>query len=159
MNERHYLDAMITSLQQKREVLIKIIEKNMQQTTLLSQEEVDMDAWEQLVDEKGSLIEELNFLDAGFDEVYQRVHMVLKDKKEQFREEVSCMQDLISQLTDLSVTIQSGELRNRDLAERQFSRYRSKAKTLTQNNRAAQVYRSSMTGAATLDPQFLDKKH
>lgn len=159
MNERHYLDAMIKSLQQKREVLIKIIEKNMQQTTLLSQEEVDMDAWEQLVDEKGSLIEELNFLDAGFDEVYQRVHMVLKDKKEQFREEVSCMQDLISQLTDLSVTIQSGELRNRDLAERQFSRYRSKAKTLTRNNRAAQVYRSSMTGAATLDPQFLDKKH
>lgn len=159
MDERHYLDAMITSLQQKREVLIKIIEKNMQQTALLSKEEVDMDVWEKLIDEKGELIEKLNFLDAGFDEVYQRVHEILQQQKQTHKDEISCMQDLISQITDLSVTIQSGELRNRDLAERQFSKYRSKAKTLTQNNRAAKMYRSSMRGAGALDPQFMDQKH
>ncbi|MBE5900480.1 MAG: hypothetical protein E7280_01090 [Lachnospiraceae bacterium] len=159
MDEKHYLDAMITSLQQKREVLIQIIEKNMQQTALLSQEEVDMDVWEKLVDEKGDLIEKLNFLDAGFDEVYQRVHVILKEQKDLFREEVSCMQDLISQITDLSVTVQSGEMRNRDLAERQFSKYRTKAKSLTQNNRAARMYRSSMRGAGAYDSHFMDQKH
>ncbi|MBE5906060.1 MAG: hypothetical protein E7277_04580 [Lachnospiraceae bacterium] len=159
MDERHYLDALIKSLQQKREVLIKIIEKNVQQTTLLSQESVDVDVWERLVDEKGVLIEQLNFLDAGFEEVYERVHVILKERTDLFREEVACMQKLISEITDLSVTIQSGEMRNRDLAERQFSKYRNKAKSLTQNNRAAKMYRSSMRGTNALDPQFMDKKH
>ena len=49
-----YVNVMIQSLQKKVKVLDEIIEKNKEQQQILEQEELDGDAFEQNVEEKGT---------------------------------------------------------------------------------------------------------
>lgn len=79
-----YLNVMIQSLQKKVKILDEIMKKNKEQHQILEQEELDADAFEENVQEKGELIDQINFLDEGFEELYGRVKAVIeKEKQEQ----------------------------------------------------------------------------
>ena len=52
MQEKEYIQMLIRSLEKKIAVLKKIQELNAEQTQLLSQEEVDKDVWQELIDKK-----------------------------------------------------------------------------------------------------------
>ena len=62
-----YLSIMIQSLQKKRKVLDEIIEKNKEQRRILEQEDLDADAFEQNVKLKSDLVDQIDFLDEGFE--------------------------------------------------------------------------------------------
>lgn len=153
-----YITILIQSLEKKIRVLDKIIESNKDQKEILSQEEMDTDRFEANLDEKGRLIDELNLLDDGFQEIYNRVKDELGDNRELYKEEIKRMQKLISDITEKSVTIRAEEERNRAAAARQFDSMRDNIQTAKRSRQAANVYYSNMSRVNMVDAQFMDKR-
>ncbi len=153
-----YITILIQSLEKKVLVLDKIIESNKDQREILSQEEMDTDRFEANLDEKGRLIDELNLLDDGFQEIYNRVKDELGDNRELYKEEIKRMQKLISDITEKSVTIRAEEERNRAAAAKQFDNMRDNIQVAKRSRQAANVYYSNMSRVNTVDAQFMDKR-
>ena len=153
-----YVNVMIQSLQKKVKVLDDIMEKNKEQQQILEQEELDGDAFEQNVQEKGNLIDQINFLDEGFEELYSRVKTVLETEKQAHKEDILLMKQLITEITEKSVTIQSEEVRNRRLVERRFSQERKKVKSMRNSSTVAKQYYTNMAKLNYVDAQFMEKK-
>lgn len=153
-----YVSVMIQSLQKKVQVLDEIIEKNKEQQQILEQEEFDGGAFEQNVEEKGNLIDHINFLDEGFEELYSRVKAVLETEKQAHKEDILLMKQLITEITEKSVTIQSEEVRNRRLVQRRFSQERKKVKSMRNSSTVAKQYYTNMAKLNYVDAQFMDKK-
>lgn len=153
-----YLDVMVQSLQKKVKVLDGIIQKNKEQRLILEQEELDAEAFEKNVQEKSDMIDQINFLDEGFEELYGRVKSVIEAEKQAHREEILLMKQLITEITEKSVTIQSEEVRNRKLVEYRFSQERKKVMGKRSSSAAANMYYKNMAKLNYIDAQFMDKK-
>ena len=125
-----YISIMVQSLQKKLEVLNGIIEKNVEQRQILEQEELDTDAFEQNIKLKSDLVDQIEFLDDGFEELYGRVKSLIETEKQEHKEEIQLMKQLITGITEKSVTIQSQEARNRKLVEQRFSQERKKVRSM-----------------------------
>lgn len=158
MIEQNYLQLLIQSLEKKITVLDHIIQLNDLQKNLLVQEEVDLDEWNEIIEEKAKSIDQINFLDEGFEEVYNRVKDMLSSRREEFQSEIRILQGLIGKITDRSVQVQTGEQRNKELAQLQFGRIKKKMRTVRQTSQAVQSYSNSMKKLNFVDAQFLDKK-
>lgn len=159
MEQKDYVQALEQSLEKKVDILLKVEALNKEQTLLLNEEDPDIDKWDELTTCKGELIDEINFLDDGFNEVYEHVRDELQTNRESYKKEISHMQDLIRKLTELSEVIQSEEARNKEAAERHFARLKKKGKVLTQSSRAAKLYKDNMQKVNYVDPQFFNEKH
>ena len=66
--EADYIRIMAESLEKKKDILDRIIELNRQQKFLLQDPNLSPEDFEQNMKFKGELIEQLNFLDDGFEE-------------------------------------------------------------------------------------------
>lgn len=158
MIEQNYLQLLIQSLEKKITVLDHIVQLNEQQKNLLLQEEVDLDEWNGIIEEKAKSIDQIYFLDEGFEEVYNRVKDMLISRREEFQSEIRTLQGLIGKITDRSVQVQTGEQQNKELAQLQFGRIKKKMRTVRQTSQAVQSYNNSMKKLNFVDAQFLDKK-
>ena len=69
----NYIDIMIQSLEKKTAVLDQLIELNKQQKLYLQDPNLSPEDFEKNMDRKASLIDDLNQLDGGFDELFERV--------------------------------------------------------------------------------------
>ena len=155
---KEYLSVMIQSLQKKSKILDGIIQKNMEQHQILSQDTLDAEAFEQNVQEKRDLVDQINFLDEGFEELYGRVKSVIEAEKQAHREDILLMKKLIAEITEKSVSIQSEEVRNRRMMEHRFSQERKKVHAKRSTSAAANQYYKNMARLNYMDAQFMDKK-
>lgn len=158
MQDKEYIAVLIQSLQKKEEILDKIIEKNKEQKILFSDENSDPDRLEENMQEKSALVDQLNELDEGFQQVYDRVKSALQGNKDSYKEEISVMQKLITAITEKSTTVQAQEQRNRDLAVKRFSAVKKGIRKARASNNAASQYYKNMANLNTVDSQFMDKK-
>ena len=152
-----YISIMVQSLQKKLEVLNGIIEKNVEQRQILEQEELDTDAFEQNIKLKSDLVDQIEFLDDGFEELYGRVKSLIETEKQEHKEEIQLMKQLITGITEKSVTIQSQEARNRKLVEQRFSQERKKVRSMRNTSTVANQYYKNMSKLNVVDAQFMDK--
>ena len=153
-----YISIMVQSLQKKLEVLNGIIEKNVEQRQILEQEELDTDAFEQNIKLKSDLVDQIEFLDDGFEELYGRVKSLIETEKQEHKEEIQLMKQLITGITEKSVTIQSQEARNRKLVEQRFSQERKKVRSMRNTSTVANQYYKNMSRLNVVDAQLMDKK-
>jgi dGTP triphosphohydrolase len=153
-----YISIMVQSLQKKLGVLNGIIEKNVEQRQILEQEELDTDAFEQNIKLKSDLVDQIEFLDDGFEELYGRVKSLIETEKQEHKEEIQLMKQLITGITEKSVTIQSQEARNRKLVEQRFSQERKKVRSMRNTSTVANQYYKNMSRLNVVDAQFMDKK-
>lgn len=68
------------------------------------------------------------------------------------------MQDLIRQITDLSVELQREEQENKELADKKFANIREKAKRVRASKKAVNNYYRSAGKVDYDTPQFFDNK-
>lgn len=153
-----YIDILIQSLEKKLVVLDKIIEMNIEQKGIWAEAELDTEALDANLQLKGELVDELNLLDEGFEEVYGRVKTELNENRENFKDEIKHMQELISKITEKSVTIKAEEERNRMAAEKKFSLMRNEMRHAKRSKSAATQYYSNMSKVNYVDAQFMDKR-
>lgn len=156
--EKNYIIILTESLEKKLQVLDKISTENLSQRELLKSEDFDMEAFETSVDRKSELIEQISFLDEGFETMYERVREALNTKKQSYQEEIATLKKLISAVTEKSVIIQKQEQENRVLAEAQFSREKKKVQQIKNSRQVTSQYYKNMAKLNYVEPQFMDKK-
>ena len=76
--EEVYVNMMIDTLERKKGILEQILHQTKEQEILLKDEEMDMDAFQTIIDRKGEEIEKLNQMDEGFDTLFHHVEKEMK---------------------------------------------------------------------------------
>ncbi len=155
--EADYINIMIESLE-KRDILGQIVELNRQQKLLLSDPNLLPEDFEKNMDYKSQFVEQLNLLDSGFEKMFERVKETLNGNRKQYAEEIHKMQDLIKEISAMTNTIQTQELRNRDEAARKFAEVREQVKGVRNSQKVVQQYYQNMMGQKTYSAQVIDNK-
>ena len=154
----NYIEIMIQSLEKKIRVLDGIIDLNREQKILLENPSLGPEEFEQNVKRKGQKIEELDFLDEGFQQLYDRVKEELDENRERYASQIRRMQDLIREISAKSASIQTQEARNKTLAEQKFASVRKQVKQVRNGQKIVKQYYDNMKKTYHTDPQFLDNK-
>ena len=156
--DKLYLTILMESLQKKIRILDQIILADQEQREALEDPNLDPDDFDRIVQKKADFIEQLEQLDAGFEEVFARVKEELDGNREQYKEQIHIMQDLIRKITDKSLLIQKQEAQNKELMEKKFAAVRSKAREVRKSQKIVNQYYKNMMKNNYNDPQFLDNK-
>lgn len=151
------MDIMIQSLEKKIQVLDAIIVYDDIQKEQLENPDLTTEEFDDVVEKKSELIEQLDQLDSGFQKLYDRVKEELQGNKEKYADKIGRMQELIRSITDRSVKIQAQEATNKDLMMRKFAGVRERSKKARVNYKAASQYYKNMMQSNVVDPQFLDQ--
>ena len=152
------LTILSESLDKKLEILQKVQEYNKQQEKAFSEETIGLDDFDAAIGEKGKLIDEINRLDAGFETLYEKLADELKNNRERYAAQIRELQQKVAAVTDLSVTVQAQEARNKQLVEQYFAERRAGIKEGRTSSKAAYNYYKSMSNANAVPPQFMDSK-
>lgn len=153
----NYLQIMIDSLKKKKDILIKIASLNETQEEILSGEELNQDAFEDNMHEKGECIDELEKLDEGFQSVFDRIKEELSNNKRMYVDEIETMKRLIKEVTELGAKIEVQEARNKVKVEAMFRRERQEHKEAKRSASMAKSYYQNMSRVSD-EPQFMDTK-
>lgn len=152
------LNVLSDSLDMKIEVLKDIQEYNEQQRKAFEEGEPDIDSFDEAIEAKGQLIERLERLDEGFEVLYEKVAEQLKEDRQRYAAQIKAIQDKITVITDMSVSIQAEEARNKQLIEQYFANKRQDIKKSRIGSKAAYDYYKNMSGANVAAPQYMDSK-
>lgn len=155
----NYLNILEESLKQKSQILDKITEYSGEQELLLKKEKLELEQFDALVDKKDALIRKLTELDEGFGTLYDRIKEQLQGNKEAYRIQIGRLQQLITQVTEKSISIQAQESRNKALVEQHFKGMRQEMKQGRRSSKAAMDYYKNMSRANVVMPQFMDEKN
>lgn len=116
-----YVGMLLQTLQKQEETLREVLTVTKAQSKLADSDIFDEDRFQDTLNQKEILISRLNSLDDGFASVYGRVRNVIMQEKDNYRDEIRRMQELIKSCTDLGVEIKVLEERNRDKLAKCFS--------------------------------------
>lgn len=158
--EKQYLTIMEDSLRRKEEILDEIIQKNKEQTALLNDSDMKWEDFDENANRKMELIEEMQRLDDGFEELFERVRSELDspDGRKKYADSIKAMQQRISAITEKSMSIQAQEARNKQLVEQYFSKAREKIRSGRTSSKAAMDYYKNMSQTSFAQSHFLDSK-
>ncbi len=154
----NYLNVLEESLQKKIRVLNKIQDYNLKQQEIFQSDAVNMDEFDQYVEEKGELIDELNRLDDGFEILYANLSRQLQEDRTRYAAQIRTLQELVKQVTDLGVTVQTQEARNKKLIEDYFRKSREQIRQGRRSSQVAYDYYKNMSNSRFVPPQFMDDK-
>lgn len=152
------VQILVQSLEKKNQILDQIISQIELQETLLKKDELNMDLLDQMLDEQGRLVEELDKLDRGFESVYDRTREELMSNKGVYRPEIKQMQEAIQKITAKIAKINAGNMRNKLLAENQFKKQKKSIGQSLSKTKAVRNYYNSMNNLNHVSPQFYDSK-
>lgn len=153
----NYLQIMIDSLKKKKDILIKIVSLNEKQNEILSKEELNQNAFENNMHEKGECIDELEKLDEGFQSVFDRIKEELSSNKQLYFNEIETMKKLIKEVTELGAKVEVQEARNKVKVEAMFRKQRQEHKEAKRSASMAKSYYQNMSRIND-EPQFMDTK-
>ncbi len=153
-----YVNMMSDSLTQKEGILKSLLEYTRKQGMLLQNEDMDMDDFQSLIDQKGLLVNRLNEMDEVFDALFRRVKDELEAHRERYVQEIREMQEILPHISDLSVQIQALEQQN----DAHFKEYVAGRKKVIRdfhvNNKAVSHYHQNQRNAYQADQSyFFDK--
>lgn len=152
------LTILAESLDKKLQVLERIQEYNRKQEAAFVEGQVTLEDFDEAVEQKGRLIEELTRLDEGFEIMYARLAEELQENRSRYAEQIRILQQKITVITDMSMSIQAQEKRNKQLVEQYFSRERTKLGESRKTSKAAFDYYRNMSNTAYVEPQMYDNK-
>lgn len=158
MAEQDYMEMLKQSLEKKISILDQLQVKNREQTQMLSDPNVTPDDLDHNIAQKASLIEQIVNLDAGFEQMYQRIKGVLETDRARYRDDIALMQSMIQQIVDKSTDVQVQEQKNKELATQKFATVKQQVKEIRQSQKAVNSYYQNMMKVNYVDPQFMDSK-
>ncbi|MDK2807592.1 MAG: hypothetical protein PWP24_325 [Clostridiales bacterium] len=154
-----YVIILVDTLKRKLILLNDVLDMTNFQNKLIAEDKVDTDEFEGTFISKQEMIDTINQVDDGFEQIYDRVKEELKEHAPLYREEIVVLKELISEITKKSVAIQTAEHRNRDLMERYFSARKKAIKDYNVGNKTVRRYQDAMKNQYTEQSYFVDKKN
>lgn len=152
------LDVLSESLDRKIEVLREIEHYNEMQRQAFEGAEPDMSSFDEAIERKGELIDSLEKLDEGFELLYKSLSEELKGNREKYAAKISELQRKIAVITDLSISIQATEARNKKLIEQYFAKAKTGIRQGRIGSKAAFDYYKNMAGMNVPGHSVLDSK-
>lgn len=158
MSGEDYIDILAESLVKKNHILDEIRKLNQEQKQILSDENLTPEMFEKTLDKKEALIDELNQMDEGFQQLYEKVRPEIQEHMEHYADKIRMMQEEIQKITDKTVAIQTEELRNKQLVENKFSSIKKQIREVKSSQKAVNTYYRNMMNRNVMEAQFLDRK-
>lgn len=158
MSEASYIAILISGLEKKLSLLDKIVEENERQLDILKDANSLPEDLRRSVEIKSDLIEDIDELDVGFEEVFSRVKDTLDKDRSSYAPDISKMQSLIRQITDRVAQISSQEIRNKDTAQDKFTYIKDQIVKVAKSQKAVNQYYRNMMKTSYTDAQFMDDK-
>lgn len=158
MSGEDYIDILAESLVKKNHILDEIRKLNQEQKQILSDENLTPGMFEKTLDKKAALIDELNQMDEGFQQLYEKVRPEIQEHMEHYADKIRMMQEEIQKITDKTVAIQTEELRNKQLVENKFSSIKKQIREVKSSQKAVNTYYRNMMNRNVMEAQFLDRK-
>lgn len=155
---KDYVQILVDSLNKKVLILEEILRQNILQAEAAGKETFDMEAFEDTVDKKDELINNLTALDNGFEAVYNRVRDELMKNRSSYADQIRTMQQMVQRIADKSVEVQASEARNKNLVETALRNARKQFGQGMTSVRAASDYYKNMSRVNYIDPQLMDTK-
>lgn len=152
------LTILSESLDKKLQILKEIQKYNKKQEQSFLEETADLEEFDAAIEEKGRLIEKLSKLDEGFETVYGRLAEELSGNREKYKAQIAVLQDKIRQVTELGISVQAQEQRNKKLVEQYFAKAHDNIRQERKNSKAAFNYYKNMSGTTAAQPRFMDSK-
>lgn len=153
-----YITILSESLQKKNKILDAIRAANEEQKVLLADEMLEPDDFERTLDKKAALVEELNCLDDGFQQIYEQVRPEIEQNMGKYAEQIRLMQELIREIVAKTMSAQAEEARNKQLIEKKFASVKKQIREVKSSQKAVNTYYQNMMKNVYLDSQFLDRK-
>lgn len=153
----NYLLILKESLEKKLSILQDIESKSKEQAQMIK-DELPFEDIDKNMDDKESLIDELERLDEGFDSLYAKIKSELADNKDQFKEEIKTIQDLISKVMETSASIEVIESRNKTAMTNRFVNEKKDLSDKRAISSTAYDYYKTANKLQAVGPQFLDSK-
>ncbi len=154
----NYLDILEESLEKKLCIMDEIQKYSLCQQEVFQAQDVELEKFDEYVDKKSALVEQLTALDNGFERLYENVSRELQDNREKYAGQIARLQALVSKVMEQSVAIQAQEARNKKLVEDYFHRERKNIARNRKSSKAAYDYYKSMSGSGYDSSQFYDNK-
>lgn len=145
--EEVYVNMMVDTLERKKNILETILHQTREQETLLKDEEMDIDIFQQIIDDKGKEIEELNQMDEGFDALFRHVEKEINENRENYGSQIQKMQHLIREVSELGIQIQALEHQNSGHFKIYLANQKKTVRNFYTNNRTAANYYQNMANA------------
>lgn len=155
---RESVVALKESLEKKLKILKEIQRIGNEQTALLKEEELDYETFDELMDSRDVCLENLNVLDRGFELVYDKVKGDIEANKSLYSDLISEVKVLIGQITELTVSIQAMDERNKKMVSDAFVKDRRGLGEAKRSVSVAYNYYKSMSGVGVDSSRFMDKK-
>ena len=153
-----YIKLLQDTLDRKLLVIRELLELSQQQSDCLKKESFDEEQFDELMNQKEILLEELNQLDSGFERAFELVRKEVTDHKNLYKNEIIALQGTIRTITDISVNIQAIEKRNKDAMIVVLSNKRKEIKNSKVQNQAVTNYYKTMANQHEMQSFFYDKK-
>lgn len=158
MEEIRYIQILRESLEKKERILHNLLDMTKQQEDYLSGEEFEMDVFDEMLDVKSGMIEELNSVDDGFEFMYGRIREYLQIHRKELESPIREMQNRVREITRLSVSLQALEERNKKKLESIFASKQQEIKKFRQSSQMVNNYYQTMSGVNSYQSAFLDQK-
>lgn len=154
-----YVSALQDSLNKKLDIMKQLLQLTREQSDILKQDSPDMEHFDEHMEKKGVLLEEMAELDKGFDVLFNKIGSELKEKKYQYQSQILQMQNAIRSITDCGVQLEGLEKRNRDAFQRYLTGARKEIKSFKVSNKTATSYYQNMANQhREWQSYFLDQK-
>ena len=140
----NYVSIMKDTLKKKIEILKKIEKVAMLQTKAFEENNIDAEKMMAQLEQKDVYIKELEKLDEGFETVYTRAYEDIQTNKEEYKDDIISMQEMIKEIASYTVKLKVYEEKNRPRFVALFEAKRKEIKNFNVNSKMASEYYKNM---------------
>lgn len=151
-----YLRMMSDILRKKETHLQELLTLTKEQEHLLRAEEFDDEAFNRTIEKKDVHIKKIQEFDSGFQTIYNRIEEELKQHGAEMKEEVQNLQRLITKVTELGVSLQALEQKNKASMEARLLERKRGIKQFKVSRQTASHYYKNMVDVQ--QGTFMDEK-
>lgn len=154
-----YVSVLHDSLRDKCNILQEILKLTQRQEQILGKEEMNFDDFDAVMQDKEVLIQRMQDLDQGFQNLFDSIGTVLKENPERYKTQILEMQNYIRTITDCSVKIQALEQKNKEKFTASVAKKRREIRDFKVSNKTAVSYYQNMANQHhEWQSYFVDKK-
>lgn len=158
MDYTAYINILKDTLKKKIHLLDELLEETHRQADAISSKEVDVEAFQHGMERKEPIISQLNKIDDGFELVYEKFGIAIKENKQSYREDILELQNYIRKVMEKSTLLQSIEKSNKEKFEKYLYEKKVEVKAYKVNNQVVGNYYKNMSDGYQNESIFLDKK-
>lgn len=144
-NVSTYISVLHSSLHKKLELIKELLELTKEQNSILSEEEVNVESFDRIVDEKETRINEVLDIDKGFQSIFNKISSVLQENPQEYRQQILEMQNFIRTITDIGVELENLEHKNKEKFNKFLATKRNSIKDFKVSNKTAVSYYQNMS--------------